>query len=155
MNSIKSFGTFSCVFLYRTMRRGNQHGGRKCNDLPNRLDLMSHENPLLFLSLLCIMPLGCRQTSWEEWRGQSTTSLESRRCVSIWLWCVLGPDTWALVFQVPLHHWFHRETCQLKSGISEFPDTPCIPSRLSLEVLFSHSLILSPIKSVVPKISYI
>ena len=42
MNSIKSFGTFSLVFLYRTMRRGNQHGGRKCDDLQNRLDMTPH-----------------------------------------------------------------------------------------------------------------
>ena len=50
MNSIKSFRTFSCVFLYHTMQRGNQHGGRKCDDLQNQLDMMSHENPLLALA---------------------------------------------------------------------------------------------------------
>ena len=26
------------------MRRENQHGGRKCADLQNRLDMTSHEN---------------------------------------------------------------------------------------------------------------
>ena len=46
MNSIESFGTFFCVFLYRAMRRGNQHGGRKSDDLQNRLDMTSHENYL-------------------------------------------------------------------------------------------------------------
>ena len=62
MNSIKSFGTFSCVFLYRTMWRGNQHGGQKCDDLQNWLDMTSHENPLLwFLRGYCTpnQKLGC------------------------------------------------------------------------------------------------
>ena len=29
------------------MRSGNQHGGRKYDDLQNWLDMTSHENPLL------------------------------------------------------------------------------------------------------------
>ena len=46
---LKVSGRFlSSVFLYRTMRRGNQHGVRKCDDLQNRLDMTSHENSLLY-----------------------------------------------------------------------------------------------------------
>ena len=32
---------------YRSMGKGNQHGGRKYDDLQNLLDMTSHENPLL------------------------------------------------------------------------------------------------------------
>ena len=49
MNSIKSFRTFPCVFLHRAMQKGNQHGGQKCSDLQNWLDMMSHEDPLLII----------------------------------------------------------------------------------------------------------
>ena len=46
------------------MQKGNQHGGRKFNDLQNGLDVTSHENPLydtdivkswLFTEILCIL----------------------------------------------------------------------------------------------------
>ena len=47
MNWIKSNSTFCCVFLYRVMLRGNQHGGREYDDLQNWPDMTSHENPLL------------------------------------------------------------------------------------------------------------
>ena len=47
MNLIKNNRTFCCVFLYRAMLRGNQHGGRKYDDLQNWFDVMPHENPLL------------------------------------------------------------------------------------------------------------
>ena len=46
MSLMKSNGTFYCVFLYRAMLRGNQHGGREYDDLRNWLDMASHENPL-------------------------------------------------------------------------------------------------------------
>ena len=46
MNLIKSNGTFCCVFLYRAILRGNQHGGHENDDLQNWLDMTSHENPL-------------------------------------------------------------------------------------------------------------
>ena len=33
------------------MRRRNQHGGRKCDDLQNQLDMTSHENPLFVVPM--------------------------------------------------------------------------------------------------------
>ena len=55
----KKNGTFCHVFLYRFILRGNQHGGRKYDDLQNWLDMTSHENPLFvnhnYASLMCKM----------------------------------------------------------------------------------------------------
>ena len=63
-----------------------------------------------------------------------------------------GPDTWHLVFYVPLRHRFHRKTCQLKLGIiNKIHVTRCYSFRLNLVVLFSYFFILSLKKSVVPK----
>ena len=36
-------GTFYCIFLYRAMLGGNQHGGCEYDDLQNRLDMTSRE----------------------------------------------------------------------------------------------------------------
>ena len=36
------------VFSYTSNAKGNQHGGRKLDDLQNWLDMTSHENPLLY-----------------------------------------------------------------------------------------------------------
>ena len=37
---IKSSGTFSCVFQYQTVGKGNQHGGREYDDLQNWRNMM-------------------------------------------------------------------------------------------------------------------
>ena len=46
MNQIKSNGTFCCIFQYRSVQRGTQHGGREYDDFQNCLNMTSHENPL-------------------------------------------------------------------------------------------------------------
>ena len=42
---MKCSGTFCCVFQYQIMEEGNQHGGRKYDDLQNWLNMTTHENP--------------------------------------------------------------------------------------------------------------
>ena len=43
---MKKSGTFCCDFQYQTVGKGNQHGGRKYDDLLDLLDMTSHKNPL-------------------------------------------------------------------------------------------------------------
>ena len=45
--------SFCCIFHYRAMLRGNQHGGRKYDDLQNWLEMISHENPSVLNRVGC------------------------------------------------------------------------------------------------------